>query len=158
MERRYIVVLVVGLGVAAVLLGAFLTSVITVPGPPAVRFYTFRESYHLGEFVSFRIENLDSSPLCYASQEPWSVERQIGLWEWHTVESRGRTRSIHALEQGDSMAWVWFAQDSPYREQAGYAEVLPGNYRVRMSVWPCESASNPGPEVWVIHAYFELVA
>ena len=145
--------LAVALLVLTGLLGEFIVSLL--PEPPEVRFVTFRDSYHLGEFVAVRVENHDSTAVWYASSIPWTIDRLVGPWDWQPVVEPLRTRSIHTLEPGESDSWGWFAKDSQYRERKGWAEVLPGEYRFHMAVWPDESSPR---EYFVLHAYFRLVA
>lgn len=146
---RRLVLLIIAVGLAAALM---ITLFVLLVPRPGIQFFTLQDSYRLGETVLFRIENDGATPFCLGSFNPWRVEPLISD-DWMRVETHDTVNAVVRLKQGDSREWPWIAQSDPDREQNGFPEVVPGEYRLRLGGWPCDSTGGSGV---VLFAFFEI--
>lgn len=167
MVRRLVVVLVVGLGVVAVLLGTWFAFFLLQPEvpPPGVRFYVLQDAYRLGETVVFRLENVGGHTFCTPSIWTWTAQRLVGD-EWLRVEAWGHLDAVGYIGPGKVLELSWVAENFSNYERYGAVEVLPGEYRVSFRGTFCDLPPGTAvpedpaldPDTLERYAYFELVA
>lgn len=157
--RRHIVVLVVGLGVAAVLLGTWLAALLSQSAPrPEIRLYTVRESYRMGELVIARFENVGNVAYCTLSLNPWEIHRRVD-GEWEPVNIWGDLPAVDVVVPGEMRELRWVAGEFRHPPDPPM-EMPPGDYRVFYPGYFCDPATkNPISDALPVFAYdFELVA
>lgn len=163
--RRYVLVLVIGVGVMAIVLGTFVAFFLHRPdiSSPEIRFFTLKDTYRLGEDVVFRLDNNHTLHFC-THQIPWTITRQID-GQWQRVESHLSFDALTSVAPGESAQWRWKAETYPLWGEYGLAdfglaEVTPGEYRIRVSGWLCPSLDELSFESGglVLSAFFTIEA
>ncbi len=159
--RRHILVLVIGLGVAAVLLGTWFAALLSQPAlRPEVRLYTVRESYRMGELVIARFENVGNVAYCTLSINPWEIQTRVdGAWE--PVNGWGDLPAVDVVVPGEKRELRWVAGEFRHPQDPP-TEMLPGDYRVIYPGYFCDPATKDPlgtiDELPVFAYNFELVA
>ncbi len=161
-DSRRPLFLLVGGAILAVSIGgvAFISS--PTPEPePQFEFSTEKLTYRLGENVTFVLSNHGPLSFCYLNTGPWAVSRFVnGMWE--PVESHAGLDVIRLLGPGSTFRGAWIAEDDPFREGWGLAEVVPGEYRMSFEGYLCRNLDDlpvdPASSLLDLFAYFELVA
>ncbi len=153
--------LVLAVGVGALIISITVGAILYQPPPQAdIRLETSKESYRLGEWVDVSLENHGPFILCTFHIWWWGITRQVGD-EWRSVGIIYVSPAEGAVRPGETLRYGWVAESRPYWEvfeSFGFAEVLPGEYRVGVRGWLCgEMAPEPREDV-SFYAHFELVA
>ncbi len=149
--------LILAVGVSAIVVVVVVGAVLQQP-PVDIRIETTQESYRIGEEVVARLENLGPLSLCTYHQWPWSITRHVGD-EWLSVTIINVFTALGTVRPGDSLGFRWVAESHPDWEELvpyGFAEVVPGEYRVGFGGRLCDETQESGEPVG-FYAYFELV-
>ncbi len=149
--------IVLAIGVSAMVIAITVGAVLYQPPPQAdIRLVTNQESYRLGQRVDVRLENRGPFILCTPDMWPWSLARQVGD-EWQGVGTITVSLAEGSIWPGQTVTYGWVAENEPFWEESGFAQVLPGQYRFGFDGWLCgDNAPEPRKDV-SFYAYFELV-